>query len=33
MSDELRILTERFGHVLVITINRPQARKRVWSGR
>jgi enoyl-CoA hydratase len=26
MTDEPRILTERFGHVLVITINRPQAR-------
>lgn len=26
MSDEPRILTERFGHVLVITINRPEAR-------
>ena len=26
MSDEQRILTERRGHVLVITINRPQAR-------
>src|SRR5271165_1647152 len=26
MSEEPRILTERFGHVLVITMNRPQAR-------
>lgn len=26
MSEEPRILTERFGHVLVITMNRPEAR-------
>ena len=26
MSEEPRILTERFGHVLLITINRPEAR-------
>jgi len=26
MSEDPRILTERFGHVLVITINRPEAR-------
>jgi len=26
MSEQPRILAERFGHVLVITMNRPQAR-------